>query len=124
MAIKINPGPGVRALNPHIYGESTERVIDSSQGVSEEEILHNEIIDYCKDRRWLYFHGSMAHATKRTLGEPDFTILTEKGVFFVECKTKTGKVSVNQRDVIHWARSLGITIHVVCNMKQFRAIVE
>lgn len=113
--------PDFRKKNAHIFGQS----IPKSGAVADETELHNEIIEYCKDRRWLYFHGSMAHETKRTPGEPDFEILADRGrVFFVECKAKGGKLSTDQRAVIQWAAMLGHTVHVVVNMDEFRRIVE
>lgn len=115
--------PTIRKLNPWLFGENTERTIDAN-AVTDESELHDEIIEYCKDRRWIYFHGSMAHATKRTKGEPDFIILADRRVFFIECKSKTGKPSTEQLGVIQWAATLGHTIHVVTSMDQFRRIVQ
>ena len=109
---------------PVPLGDNTERVGDAP--VSKEDELHNDIIEYCKNQSppWLYFHGSMAHGTKRTPGEPDFEILASMGrVFFVECKAKGGKLSNAQRDVKHWAALLGHTVHVVTNMEEFKRIV-
>lgn len=113
--------PDFRKKNAHLFGLS----IPKTGAVADEDKLHNEIIEYCKDRRWIYFHGSMAHATKRTPGEPDFEILADRGrVFFVECKAKGGKLSTDQRGVIQWAATLGHTVHVVVNMDEFKRIVE
>src|SRR3990170_4918811 len=62
-----------------------------------EATLHDRVEAECRRRGWLFFHGSMAHRTKRTLGEPDFTILADGDrVFFVECKSKTGKLTREQ----------------------------
>lgn len=113
--------PEFRRKNAHLFGQA----VPKTGAVADESELHNEIIEYCKDRRWLYFHGSMAHETKRTPGEPDFEILADRGrVFFVECKSKDGKLSTDQRAVIQWAAMLGHTVHVVVNMDEFRRIVE
>lgn len=124
-----NVPPHIRAANPHIYGESTERVADTriGQPVDDESKLHADIIDFCKGQSppWLYFHGTMAEATGRTKGEPDFTLVASGGrVFFVECKKKGGKLKPDQRDVIHWAGLLGHKIHVVYNMEEFKEIVK
>lgn len=119
--------PATRARNPELFGENMERVIDSCGAVTEEDKLHYEIIEYCKNQSppWVYFHGSMDHVARRTKGEPDFEILASRGrVFLIECKAKGGKVSTDQRDIIHWAGLLGHTIHVVTSMKQFKEIVE
>ncbi len=86
--------------------------------------LHNEIIRHCKMVGWIYFHGSMAQMTARTLGEPDFTILANKGrVFFIECKTSKGKLSIEQQGMILWAEKLGHEIHVVRSMDEFIGVI-
>lgn len=91
----------------------------------DEEILHNKIITYCKDRRWIYFRSSMAHRTHATLGTPDFIILADKGrVLFIECKSKTGKLSTEQLGIQLAAKILGHTVHAVRSMREFTAILE
>ena len=113
--------PEFRKRNAHIFGREPSK----TGAVAQESKLHNEIIEYCKERRWLYFHSSMAHATKRIPGEPDFEILADRSrVFLIECKAKGGKLSTDQRGVIQWAAMLGHTVHVVVNMDEFRRIVE
>jgi hypothetical protein len=99
-------------------------VIDAN-AVKEEAKLHDSIVEYCKDRGWLYFHGSLAHRTYRTAGENDFHILAPGGrVFFIECKDKDGKCSIEQLGVIKHAAMLGHEIHVVRSMERFKEIVE
>jgi len=100
-----------------------ERLPDDA--VTCEGDLHNNITDYCKQRGWPAFHGSMAHKAMRTLGEPDFTILASNSrVFFIECKTKDGKLSNEQRGLAMMAEMNGHKIHVVRSMDEFRKIVE
>ena len=90
-----------------------------------ESDLHYSIISECKKRAWIYFHGSMAHATRRSIGEPDFTILANRGrVFFIECKARNGKLSPAQSGVVLHADTLGHKIHVISSMTQFFEIVE
>lgn len=82
--------------------------------------LHNDILKWCRDEGWLVLHGSMAHRTKRTPGEPDFVILMDGGrVLLVEAKTRTGILSAAQEKVIQWAGWLGHTIHVVRSLTEF-----
>ncbi|MCU0784662.1 MAG: VRR-NUC domain-containing protein [Verrucomicrobia bacterium] len=88
--------------------------------VSREAELHEEIFDECRRRGWIALHGSMAERTCRTLGEPDFVILADRGrVLFVECKTRTGKLSPAQVALKHHAEKLGHTVHVVRSMEDF-----
>jgi hypothetical protein len=95
-----------------------------TQAAERERALHDDIQDECKRRRWLCLHGSMAHKTMRTVGEPDFTILADVGrVFFVECKTATGKLSPEQLALKCWAEMLGHEIHIVRSLDEFLKIV-
>ncbi len=85
-----------------------------------ESDLHNQIIDYCKSKGWQYLHGSMAHRSRRTLGEPDFLVLADRGrLLMVECKTKTGKLSMEQQGFIAHAAKNGHVVHVVKSMEEF-----
>jgi len=87
--------------------------------------LHDQIIDECKRRGWLYFHGSMSHSTYRTEGEPDFSILAPGGVvYWVEAKSKTGKPTTEQLGVHAWMRRLGHQCHIVRSIADFIAVVD
>ena len=94
-------------------------------GVEDESELHNQIVAECNRRQWLCFHGSMAHKAMRTLGEPDFTILADRGrVFFVEAKSRNGKLRPEQRALAVAASTLGHTIFVVRSLSEFLEIVK
>lgn len=90
-----------------------------------EATLHDRIISDCKARRWIYFHGSMAHKAMRTLGEPDFTVLADKGrVFFLEIKSRSGKLSAEQLALKCWAEMLGHPIHTIKTYAEYLGIVK
>jgi len=90
-----------------------------------ESKLHEQIKGECKRRCWLAFHGSMAHRAMRTLGEPDFTIAANDGrVFFIEAKTKTGKLSSEQLGVGHLLNALNQRYKVVRSIQEFIDFVE
>jgi len=93
--------------------------------VKREEDLHDSIIDFCEERGWLYFHGSMAHKTYRTKGEPDFHIWADGGrKFAFECKSRLGKLSTAQLGVIAHAKQLGHTVHAIGSIEEFREHVK
>ncbi len=95
-----------------------------AEGCSKESDLHEAIIGQCRAAGWIYFHGSMAHRAMRTAGECDFTILADKGrVFFIEAKTRIGKLSPEQLGVKLWAEKLGHTIHIVRSLDDFIKVV-
>jgi Holliday junction resolvase len=93
--------------------------------VVHEAELHRQIAEEIKRRGWLAFHGSMAHSTFRTPGEPDFVILADGGkVILVECKSRTGKLSVDQQAIAAWAEKLGHKVHVVRSMQEFLEVCQ
>ncbi|MDE2020776.1 MAG: VRR-NUC domain-containing protein [Patescibacteria group bacterium] len=90
-----------------------------------ESDLHDAIVAECKRRGWIYFHGSMAHRTRRTIGEPDFCILIPGGrVLMIECKSAKGKIRPEQAGMIYWAQKLGHVIHVVRSVEEFLEIIN
>lgn len=92
-----------------------------------ESPLHGDILDYCAKQwpPWVAFHGSMAHPTWRTPGEPDFIIMADGGrTFYIEAKTRTGKLSTRQLGVQLQASKLGHTVHVVRSLDEFRKVVD
>jgi hypothetical protein len=92
--------------------------------IKNEADLHAQIFNECRRRGWIAFHGSMSERTHRTAGEPDFIILTDdKRALMVECKTRTGKLSIAQQGMIAHAAKLGHTIHVVRSMEEFFKIL-
>jgi hypothetical protein len=96
----------------------------ASNGADEESDIHSEIIDECERRGWQYLHGSMSKRTNRTLGEPDFTILAKGGrVLFVECKSRTGKLSIEQLAFKVQAELNGHTVHIVRSFSDFISIL-
>ena len=91
-----------------------------SEKCAVESNLHDAILQHCKNQGWIAFHGSMAHSTFRTPGEPDFVLLLPGGKFLmVECKTATGKLTPEQHGIIAWAAKLGHVIHVVRSVDEF-----
>lgn len=97
---------------------------ERAAGVEHEADLHEAIMSSCRSRGWLVFHGSMAHRTHRSLGEPDLFVIADHGRFFmVECKSKTGKLTIEQQGVVLWAAKLGHTVHVIRSLAEFEKIV-
>lgn len=93
--------------------------------VEKESDLHSAISSYCRSKGWLCWHGSMVHKAMRTVGEPDFTILADRGrVFFVECKSKTGKIRPEQQGMIEMAAMNGHSIKICRSMNDFFIIVQ
>ncbi len=107
------------------HAKRNEKPLMKKSACEDESILHDRIAQHCRENGWLAFHGSMAHSTKRTRGEPDFILIAPGSrVFFIEVKKETGKLSPDQRAVIAMAERLGTTIHVVRSYDEFLRIVQ
>ena len=90
-----------------------------------ESELHDKIILYCRNRRWLCFHGSTAHRAMRTAGEPDFHIYgTEGRYWMIECKTKTGKLSPEQLAIKMMAEMNQNPYYVVRSYEEFLKVIQ
>jgi hypothetical protein len=115
-----------RQHNSELCGE----VVTNSDNVSKpvrikcEADLHSQIFSECRRRGWIALHGSMSERTHRTLGEWDFTVIAEHPhIYFVECKTATGKLSPDQQAMIAHAKKLGWQVQVVRSMVEFLALL-
>ena len=116
----IIPSDVLRRLNPDLFPPGPPPGDNAHHGAHSEAQLHGQIFEECRQRGWIALHGSMAERTCRTLGEPDFVILTDGGrVLFVECKTRNSKLSVEQAALKHQAERLGHTVHVVRSFQEF-----
>ncbi len=99
--------------------------IENLQKIVNERDLHERIICHCEFKRWQYLHGAMSRRTFRTVGEPDFIILADAGrVFFVECKSKNGKLSEEQLAFKFHAELNGHKIYIVRSMEEFLEAVK
>lgn len=113
-----------RDVFEHQARVNPKREIVPCQGEAVEADLHAKIFDECRRRGWIAFHGSMAERTHRNEGEPDFHIWTDGGKSLaVECKSRTGKLSVAQQAMIAHAAKLGHTIHVVRSFEAFLKLI-
>jgi len=82
--------------------------------------LHAQILEECRRRGWRHFHGSTAHRTHRTPGEPDFVIAADGGrTFYVEAKTRRTKPTTDQLAIHAHLRKLGHRIAVVRSFTDF-----
>lgn len=110
-----------RDYEKRFRGLETLPHLDSfEQPEKSEKDLHELIIEECKRRRWLCFHGAMHKRAWRNLGEPDFQIYADRGRhFLIECKTSKGKLTPEQIGVAMMAETLGHKVFCVRSFQQF-----
>lgn len=90
-----------------------------------ERILHERILDYCKHHGWRCIHARMDRATTIGEGTCDFVIFADAGkVWLVECKSATGKLSIEQNVFIAWLAKLGHTVYVIRSYSDFLKLVN
>jgi hypothetical protein len=86
--------------------------------------LQEQIREECGRRGWVVLTGSMANRTSRTLGEPDFVIAADRGrTFFIEAKTKVGKLSLEQQAMFAHLTKLGHIPAVVRSLDEFLKVI-
>ena len=97
----------------------------SSGACESERQLHEDILAECRRRGWIAFHGSMAHRSHRTVGEPDFLILLPNGrTLLLEAKSATGKLSAEQLAMQASATKLGHNYIVARSLDEFMKEAE
>lgn len=87
--------------------------------------LHDQIEAECRRRMWPVIHSRMDMRTTTAKGVPDFVIFASLcRVFCIECKTKTGKLSVEQAGFKLMLNRNGHNYHVVRSFNEFLEIVK
>ncbi len=92
-------------------------------GCEDEAELHEQIIDYCNSQwpKWKVIRARMDKKSTLGKGVHDMTVFYPGGVLCVEAKTRTGKVSEDQRD---WNFDMMRIGHSVCVIKSFEEFLN
>lgn len=90
-----------------------------------ESTLHDQIMSECRVRGWKAIHSRMDKRSTVGEGVCDFVIFADNGrVICCECKTRSGKLSMEQNAFIAWLDKLGHKVSVVRNFSEFLEIVK
>ena len=95
-----------------------------ADAVEEELPLHFEIMKWCKDNRAAYIHARPDKKSGINPGAPDFTILHHGKLFLVECKTRTGKRSIDQLAWALLAEMNGFIVRECRSFSEFLSIID
>lgn len=99
----------------------------SAYGVSpgkEIELLHEPILKWCLDNRAPFVHARSDKRSGINVGAPDFIIGWKGKVFWIECKTKTGKMENEQIGFKILLELQGLEYHVIRTMEEFYALMK
>jgi hypothetical protein len=103
----------------HANGLATDAAVEK------EADLHNEILAECRRRGWIAVHSRMDLPTTTSVGTADFIIFIDGGkTLAVECKAKSGKLSMEQLSTSAWLSKLGHTLHIVRSFPEFLSICQ
>jgi hypothetical protein len=128
MSLPSNPTASFVKRNPHLYGRPTAAenatVDPDAVPAGQEGKLQRDIAADLDARHWPYVWHRMDCPTTTAKGVPDFIVAAPGRTLWVECKTRTGKLSVEQQ---LWRQRLegnGHTYHVVRSMSEWLRIAE
>lgn len=85
-----------------------------------ESDLHDEILAYCRARRWPVVHSRMDVPQTAGIGTPDFVVALPAGrTVWVEAKAKGGKLRTEQLAWLTALRAVGHSATVVYSFGEF-----
>jgi len=103
---------------------TTDAQSQNVEAVEREFDLHDDIIVECKNRGWKYVHSDPTKPTTCGEGVCDFIIYADGGrMFHVECKSRTGKLTLEQAAFIAWVQKLGHRAFVVKSFSEFLKVI-
>lgn len=86
--------------------------------------LHGEIMRWLKDNGVPYIHARPDKKSRTNPGSPDFAFPYNAKVFFIECKTRTGKRSTGQIAWMLMSERQGSPVHLCQSFSEFLIIVN
>lgn len=110
-----------REYYAHQARQNREAMAHVGPAAERESDLHDQILDECQRRGWYVVHARMDMRSTIAVGAPDFCVAIPNGrTVWVECKTRTGKLTKDQQAAHAWLKKLGHSVCVVRNIREFR----
>jgi hypothetical protein len=97
------------------------------EGVAMEIVgLHVPIIRWCQQQvpAVPFYHSRSDKAATIDRGAPDFCLIYKGKPILIECKSKTGKLTEDQRNWIYCSELQGVTVHIIRSMEEFFELVK
>jgi len=109
----------------HMSLVPVEKPADDAVPAGGEKNLHQQIEAELNNRRWLFIHSRMDMRTTVAKGVPDFQIYPPGApAFFIEAKTRTGKLSPEQMAFKFVADLSGHTVYVCRSIREVKETFE
>jgi len=88
--------------------------------------IHEQIMDYCRSKGWLYVHSRTDQKSTCPCGTPDFVIAANGGVtFWIEVKRKGSKPTTEQLGKILMLQTcLGHKAAIVYSFEEFTLFMQ
>ena len=103
----------------------TTQSLPVGEAVGDEGRLHDEITAYCKARNLVFVHSRMDRPSTIAPGLPDFVIAMPGGcTAWVECKTRSGKLTKEQFTVHYLLATARHLVGVVRSYDEFLRFIE
>ncbi len=94
--------------------------MEARAGVEREADLHDQILEYCKDKGWICVHSRMDQPSTNQVGTVDAIVATDDGrTLWVEMKRPGGKLTPAQHAFIHWLERNHQEVCVVRSLEEF-----
>ena len=123
------PSESFRRRNPHLYPvlavsvDGSAAIVDDA--VDREADLHDAILAECHRRGFYVVHSRMDLPSTNGLGTPDFIIAMPGGqTLWVECKTRTGKLTREQLGAKVFLEKNGHPHFIVRSVTEFNNAVN
>lgn len=111
-------------LAKHMEAARKNEPPPSSDAAIVESTLHDQILSECRVRGWKAIHSRMDKRSTVGEGVCDFVIFADNGrVICCECKTRSGKLSMEQNVFIAWLAKLGHHVAVVRSFSEFQDLI-
>lgn len=106
--------------------EAIDKAMPGYLAEQRETDLHKRIIWWCDSQFPFvpYIHARTDKRSTIAVGCPDFCVLYKSQCLLIECKSRTGKMSIEQLAWMRRVNEQGFAVHTVRDFKYFLKLIE